>query len=373
MSGTTTEAPRAVVGAEDARLSLALALFDATSLSELRDRLAAALEPILPSGTRHRLAVVDDEGRLGAEPLEGTGWQATLPLRHRGEVVGALVVGHAEPDASARGGLDELAALAPVIAAAVAQQRRLAGEYERIRSGAAASKFDLIAVLSHEMRTPLASIKGYASALLLDDVAWDDDTRVEFLQAIDAESDRLTQLITDILDSAVIDAGELHIDREPVLLPPMARRVVGKLAIHTDRHRFVLSFPPDFPVVLADEHRIDQVLTNLIDNAIKYSPDGGLIVVSGEVAAGEVVIRVADQGVGIAPEHLNKLFERFFRARPDGRSAVVGTGLGLPISDAIVRAHGGRIWAESALGRGTTFSFTLPLSAPALAAGEEER
>src|SRR5690606_38210100 len=111
--------------------------------------------------------------------------------------------------------------------------------------------------------------------------------------------------------------------------------------------QLILSFPPDFPVVEADEQRIDRVLSNLLDNAVKYSPEGGLIVVSGRVEAGEVVISVADQGIGIAPEHLNKLFERFFRARGSGQQArVEGTGLGLPITDAIIRAHGGRIWAE---------------------------
>jgi signal transduction histidine kinase len=105
------------------------------------------------------------------------------------------------------------------------------------------------------------------------------------------------------------------------------------------------------------------VLTNLLDNAVKYSPDGGAIVVRGEVADDEVLVSVVDQGIGIAPEHLNKLFERFFRASSDRRRDAGGTGLGLPIAEAIVRAHGGRIWAESTLGSGTTLAFTLPLPA----------
>lgn len=358
------EKTQATNSGDAALFSLALALYDAVSLAELEERVSAALDAILPAGMLCRLAAADERGEVVAEPMNDVACQATILLRDGEELVGTLVVGHTAPDAFDAWDEDLVSRAARLIAAAVAQQRRLASENERFRSSAAVSKFDLIAVLSHEMRTPLASIKGYATALLLDNVEWDDDTRFEFLRAIDEESDRLTQLITDILDSSVIEAGELRIDREPILLPPMVRRVVAKLAIRTDRHRFALSFPQSFPVVEADEHRIDQVLTNLIDNAIKYSPDGGLIVISGEVGDGEVIVRVADQGVGIAPEHLNKLFERFFRATPDGRAAVVGTGLGLPISDAIVRAHGGRIWAESTLGRGTTFSFTLPLPSP---------
>jgi signal transduction histidine kinase len=209
------------------------------------------------------------------------------------------------------------------------------------------------------MRTPLASIKGYATALLLEETDWDAETTTEFLETIADESDRLTRLIEDILESAAIEAGSLRIELEPILVPRIAKRVVDGIAIHSNQHQFVQMFPPHFPVVEADAHRIEQVLRNLLDNAVKYSPDGGLIVVRGEMLPGEVVVSVVDQGIGIAPEDLNKLFERFFRVSPD-RRAVAGTGLGLPISDSIVRAHGGRIWAESAVGRGTTLAFTLP-------------
>ena len=113
----------------------------------------------------------------------------------------------------------------------------------------------------------------------------------------------------------------------------------------------------------ADPQRVTQVLRNLVDNAVKYSPDGGLVVVRGVARPDEVEISVADQGVGIAPEHLNRLFEKFFRVKSGLGRHVVGTGLGLPIARAIVETHGGRIWAESAVGQGTTLFFTIPIEA----------
>lgn len=257
------------------------------------------------------------------------------------------------------------AMIGKLVSTAIATKRQAAEEQSRLIKEAAELKFDVVSMLSHEMRTPMASIKGYASALLLDDVDWDSEMRVEFLQTIEAEADQLTILITELLESAAIDAGELRIDLEPVVVSQIANRVIDRISIQTDDHRFVLMFPADFPVIEADAQRIEQVLTNLIDNAVKYSPDGGLVVVRGEVQPGEAIISVVDQGIGIAPEDLNKLFERFFRASPDRRRRITGTGLGLPIADAIVRAHGGRIWAESAIGSGSTLSFALPHPRPA--------
>lgn len=145
-------------------------------------------------------------------------------------------------------------------------------------------------------------------------------------------------------------------------LPRLVRGVVADFMHRNGKHRFVVDFPSDFPLVEADPHRITQVLRNLIDNAVKYSPDGGLVVVRGKIEAGEAVLSVADQGVGIAPEHLNRLFEKFFRIKSGLGRHVVGTGLGLPISRAIVESHGGRIWAESQVGQGTTLYFTIPLT-----------
>jgi signal transduction histidine kinase len=238
---------------------------------------------------------------------------------------------------------------------AVAQDPRLSTMAELARMS------DLISTLAHEMRTPLTSIKGYSTALLMEDVIFSSETQREFLQFIDAECDVLETLIHDFLESSLIDAGMLRLEVQPVKLPPLLKSVVDDIARRTQVHRFVVDFSKRFPILDADPDRIAQVLRNLLDNAVKYSPEGGLIVVRGELRAEEVVVSVADQGVGLTPEHLNRLFEKYFRARSGPARHVAGTGLGLRIARAIVEGHGGRIWAESQLGVGTTFYFTLPL------------
>ncbi|MGD9100283.1 MAG: ATP-binding protein, partial [Anaerolineae bacterium] len=224
-------------------------------------------------------------------------------------------------------------------------------------------KAELISTLAHEMRTPLTSIKGYSTALLMEDVSFDPQSQAEFLQIIDQECDVLQDLIHDLLESSIIDAGLLRIEPQPVRLPRLAQAVVNDVARRTDKHRLVLDFQ-DFPIVDADPQRIAQVLRNLLDNAVKYSPDGGIIVVRGEVNGDEVVVSVADQGVGLTPEDLNRLFEKFFRVESGLVRHVIGSGLGLPICHTIVESHGGRIWAESTVGEGTTLYFTLPLAGP---------
>jgi signal transduction histidine kinase len=223
-------------------------------------------------------------------------------------------------------------------------------------------KTDLVATLAHEMRTPLTSIKGYSTALLMEEACFSAETRREFLQIIDEECDVLQELIHDLLESSTFDAGLLGLEPQPVLIPRLVESVIRDLAPRTHSHRFVVDFPCDFPVVEADPDRIGQVLRNLLDNAVKYSPQGGLVIVRGQVAQREVMVSVADQGVGIAPEHLNRLFEKFFRVKSGPAGHVVGSGLGLPIARTIVESHGGRIWAESQLGEGTTLLFTLPLA-----------
>jgi signal transduction histidine kinase len=225
-------------------------------------------------------------------------------------------------------------------------------------------KAELISTLAHEMRTPLTSIKGYSTALLMEEVSFKPKSQKEFLTIIDEECDTLQDLIHDLLESSIIDAGLLKLEPQPVLLPRLTQGVVEDMAYRTQKHRFMVDFPDQFPIVDADPHRVEQVMRNLIDNAVKYSPAGGLVIIRGEAREDDIVISVADQGVGIAPEHLNRLFEKFFRIESGLGRHVVGSGLGLPIARTIVESHGGRIWAESQVGEGSTLYFTLPLKGP---------
>jgi signal transduction histidine kinase len=230
-----------------------------------------------------------------------------------------------------------------------------AEQVERLRS-------EVMGTLSHELRTPLAAIKGYSTALLIEEIEWSEDKQREFLQLIDVECDNLQTMIGDILDSSLIDVGQLTIAPQPVRMPRLAQEVVDEMQRRSDNHRLVIDFQPDFPLVDADPHWIRQVFRNIIDNSIKYSPDGGLVMIKGEVRESDVVISVADQGVGISPEDLIPLFEKYFRVKAATGHYVAGTGLGLPVARAIVEAHQGRIWAESSVGHGTTLFFSLPLT-----------
>lgn len=244
---------------------------------------------------------------------------------------------------------------------AEAAEAQEAQEMNRLRS-------EVMAALSHELRTPLAAIKGYATALMIEEVVWPEEKRQEFLRLIDQETDNLEGMISDMLDSSLIDVGQLEIQFQPLRLSRMAGEIADEMLRHTDAHHFAIDFPSNFPIVDADPRRIRQVLRNIIDNAIKYSPHGGLIVIRGEMRPHDVVVSVADQGVGISPEDMIPLFDKYFRVKAPTGYHVPGTGLGLPVSRAIVEAHGGRIWAESTVGEGTTLYFSIPLVDPAGAA-----
>jgi signal transduction histidine kinase len=252
-----------------------------------------------------------------------------------------------------------LARLSPLLAVGVSAATA-AYDQERVARAADPSRatLDLLATLAHEMRTPLAMIKGYATSLLGESQPWDQGRVQQAMEIIDQETSTLTTLISELLEAAAIDGGRLVVEPEPVLLNRLIERLVAEFRDHSPRHRFVLAFPSRWPAIEADPRRLEQVFRNIVDNAVKYSPHGGQITVSGAAGRSEVVVSVADQGIGIAPADLNRLFEKFFRARRSVR--IAGSGLGLPIAHAIIEHHGGRIWAESTPGRGTTMHVALP-------------
>jgi len=222
-------------------------------------------------------------------------------------------------------------------------------------------KSQLLSTVSHELRTPLASIKGFATTLLRQDVKWDDATQRDFLRIIEEESDRLTEIIDNLLEMSQIEAGALRIEKDPMQLRALIRDIVDEMRMRTEAHYFVTDLPALLPRVHADPRRIRQVLRNLLENAIKYTK-AGQITITTEVERDQVLISVADQGQGIPAKYLDKIFERFFQVDGASTRRVGGSGLGLAISRGIVEAHAGKIWAENGAPNGSVFRFTLPLA-----------
>ena len=257
--------------------------------------------------------------------------------------------------------------IADLIALAI-DRARLEAKADAVREARESEKLrsELMATLSHELRLPLTSIRGYTSALLMDDINWSEEKRREFLRRADEECESMEVMIKDILDSSIIDVNQLSLEMEPVRLQYLARDIVSEIQRRAKTHQMIVDIPAEFPLVDADPRWIKQVFRNILENAIKYSPDGGLIVLRGDVRSTDVVISIADQGIGISPEDLIPLFEKFFRVRSALHYHVAGTGLGLPVARAVIEAHGGRIWVESKVGQGTTVFFSLPKAAPVL-------
>lgn len=219
-------------------------------------------------------------------------------------------------------------------------------------------KSTFISVISHELKTPVALIKGYVSTLRREDARWNKAVVEDSLAVIEEEADRLTLMIENLLDASRLQAGGMPIKRADVLLPEIARRLAKRFETQTSRHQFSVDFPEDFPIILGDETRLEQVVSNLISNAIKYSPEGE-IRVSGQVRPDVVIVCVSDQGPGISPEDAPHIFDRFYRA-PDTARQTKGAGLGLYLARSIVEAHGGRIWVDTEAGKGARICFSLP-------------
>lgn len=285
-----------------------------------------------------------------------------VPIEVKSRVIGVLQLADANPsgyDAQDERRVSTLARYAAVWIDNVrlfeeAAKVEALREVDRLKS-------ELLSTVSHELRTPLASIKGYATSLLRDDVEWDDETRREFLQIIDEESDRLSSLIDDLLQMSEIEAGVLRVNKQPVRISKLAQRVVKKVRPQSRDHNVNVNFSSDVPETMGDPRRIEQVVHNLIMNAIKYSDVGTTVNVRVDRRGRDVLVSVKDQGIGIPREHIDHVFERFYRV--DGALArkTGGSGLGLPICRGLVEAHGGRIWVESAMEQGSTFYFTIPI------------
>lgn len=221
-------------------------------------------------------------------------------------------------------------------------------------------KSTFISVISHELKTPVALIKGYADALNREDADWDRATIQNGLGVIEEEADRLTELIENLLAASKLQAEGMELQIDDVSLPRIVQQSIERFQTQTDRHTLTAQFPDDFPVVQGDGKRLRQVIDNLLSNAIKYSPRGGPITIRGTFNAEWVQVDVSDQGIGLPPDQLDRIFERFYRVNNSLAQKAQGTGLGLYLAHAVINAHNGKIWATNNKNGGTTISFVLP-------------
>ena len=228
-------------------------------------------------------------------------------------------------------------------------------EIERLRT-------ELLANISHELRTPLTSIKGFSTMLLDYYERLNQKEKREFLKTIDLAADRLLELIDQLLDMSQLETGILTIENKPTDISSLIQDVVREAQVRSDGHRLQMDMPGNLPRLDIDARRIRQVMENLISNAVKYSKENTEIKIVARRDIHELMISVADQGIGISPEELPRVFDRFFRSRKSQVQVLKGVGLGLCICKKLIEAQGGKIWIESEEGRGTTCYFTLPIN-----------
>jgi PAS domain S-box-containing protein len=220
-------------------------------------------------------------------------------------------------------------------------------------------KSTFVSVISHELKTPIALIKGYVGTLRRDDAVWERQIIQDSLEVIEEEADRLTELIENLLDASRLQAGVLTINQADVALNLTAERLAKRFRTQSTRHSIAVNFPEDFPVIMADEDRLEQVLSNLISNAIKYSPEGGEILIEGQARSDQVIICVHDEGPGVSPQDAPHIFDRFYRSTNATRTTK-GAGLGLYLAKAVIEAHHGQIWVDPNPQTGANICFSLP-------------
>lgn len=247
------------------------------------------------------------------------------------------------------------------LARTLEQERIARSEAERANQ----LKTRFLAMISHELKTPLTSVKGFTSSLLAEDVPWTPEQQRQFLQIIDQEADKLRELIDQLLNLSQIQAGVLQIYATPQPFGASLDIAHDQLQVLTQKHDFVVDVPAQLPDVVMDERRTAQVMVNIVGNAVKYSPEGTQIRLSAAVEGQMLRVEVQDQGPGIPPEQREKVFEPFSQLESTGHSRD-GVGLGLAICRGLLAAQGGKIWVKDTSSNGTTLVFTLPLAVEAV-------
>ncbi len=220
----------------------------------------------------------------------------------------------------------------------------------------------LLASVSHELRTPITCIRGIANTLTQPDIQWDRPTLDDFLQTIVQESDRLNHIVTDLMDMSQLETGMMKMEKRRSTLSSVIAQISNHLYILTSKHKLYLDQPYPDTLLHIDETRIGQVITNLVSNAVSYSPENTQITLLAEQVDDKIVVSVVDEGDGIAPANTGKIFDLFYRLESGIVRSKGGSGLGLAICKGILEAHNGDIWVESEVGNGSKFSFSLPLA-----------
>jgi two-component system sensor histidine kinase KdpD len=220
-------------------------------------------------------------------------------------------------------------------------------------------KSAILSSVSHELRTPLSTIKAAASSLRSKEVSWDSPARTQLVAAIDDEADHLNMLVGNLLDMSRIESGALKPKREWNILSEIVGSVLGRMRHLVEEHEIEIEVPENLPLVPVDYVQMEQVFTNLVSNSLKYAPVNTVIRIRAQVEDESIHVQVSNQGPQVPTEHLERIFDKFYRITAADR--VTGTGLGLSICKGIIEANGGRIWAEN-IADGLAFNFTLPLT-----------
>jgi signal transduction histidine kinase len=294
--------------------------------------------------------------------------QLIVPIRREEQMIGAILLEsrqHGRLDQEALAFADRL-----VDHAAIAiDNARL---FDQVRQ-ANDAKTDFISFVSHELKQPMTSIKGYVDLLIRGSGGPLTDMQRSFLGTVRSNVDRMADLVADLLEVSRLESGRLRLELEDVPIGRVIELVVtaAREQLRASQHAVEVNLPPDLPPVKADQDRLTQILMNLLSNANKYTPAGGLIEIQAQLwpdgPAGDsggrfVCCSVRDTGIGISPEDQRHLFSKYFRAEDPSVRSVTGTGLGLVITKSLVELHGGEIWVESQVGQGSTFSFTVPVT-----------
>jgi signal transduction histidine kinase len=286
---------------------------------------------------------------------------AATPIRVGGQLVGALAF--SQIDRARDWTADDVRLIESVAqelrvaigaAEAFERQRAAVAELERLNR----AKSDFVSIVSHEFRTPLTGIQGFSEMMQSEDLTLEEMR--EYAGDINKDAHRLNRMITEMLDLDKMESGRMQLNREPVDLNAIVTESVDRLRPNAPRHPLSLRLDPLIGELNGDRDKLTQVMTNLLNNAVKYSPNGGDIVVSTRVEGNTAHVVVRDHGMGIPKEALDAIFERYGRVESPATRHIQGTGLGLPIVRQIVQLHGGTVWAESTVGEGSVFHVTLP-------------